>query len=204
MKRLLLLLPLLGCQPEDVQETATAYYGHLGTAEQAARADELARVMPFYVVGTCLALLLLLVAILNGLEHARNLGQPEAVRFGAYVLLLCFISLFLAMEVRREWLPAGHPVLAFASTAVLSALSVALAARASPQRVVLLVGYLAVTLALPLLGILLNREVYLMDTTASLFIGFASGLLLTMVVSDPVRAGLADFMRRKDGAGRPN
>jgi hypothetical protein len=109
------------------------------------------------------------------------------------------VSLFLAMEFRREWLPPGHAVKAFAGTAIFAALSTAIAARASPERAVLLVGYLSVTLVLPLLGILLSREVYLMDTTASLFIGFASGLLLTIVFSDPVRGGLVDFLRRRDG-----
>ena len=74
----------------------------------------------------------------------------------------------------------------------------AIAARAKPERAVLSVGYLAVTMTLPLLGILLNGEVYLMDTTASLFIGFASGLLLTIVVSDPARGGLVDFLRRRE------
>jgi hypothetical protein len=65
------------------------------------------------------------------------------------------------------------------------------------------VGYLAATMVLPLLGVLLNGEVYLMDTTASLFIGFASGLLLTVVVSDPVRGGLVDFMRRREEPESP-
>ncbi len=189
----------LGCNPEDIQETVTAYYGHLDVTAQAAEVRQMARVMPFYVTGTCLALLLMLVAVANGLEHARNLGRHEAIRFGAYVFLLCFVSLFLAMEFKRDWLPAGHALKAFLGTAAFAASTTAIAARASPERAVLLVGYLSVTLVLPLLGILLSREVFLMDTTASLFIGFATGLLLTIVFSDPVRGGLVDFLRRRDG-----
>jgi hypothetical protein len=196
---LLLALPVVvGCNPEDVLETTAAYYGDLPDVEQSEKAAEMARVMPFYVVGACLALLLMGVAILNGLEHARTLGRAESIRFGAYVMLLCFVSLFLAMSVERAWLPAGHPVLAFLTTAVLAAVGTAIAARAKPERAVLSVGYLAVTMTLPLLGILLNGEVYLMDTTASLFIGFASGVLLTIVVSDPARGGLVDFLRRRE------
>ncbi len=201
MKRwvpLLLVGLLAACAPEDIQETVSAYYGALDASAQSTEIHRLATVMPFYVAGTCLALLLMLVAVLNGLDHARALGRPEAVRFGAYVLLLCFISLFLAMEFRRDWLPPGHALAAFSVTAVFAAVSTAVAARASPDRAVLLVGYLSVTLVLPLLGILLGQEVYLMDTTASLFIGFASGLLLTIVFSDPVRIGLVDFLRRRD------
>ncbi len=200
MKWLLLVLVCagLGCNPEDIQETVIAYYGDLDANAQAAEIRRMARVMPFYVTGTCLALLLMLVATANGLEHARNLGRSEAVRFGAYVFLLCFVSLFLAMEFDRAWLPAGHALSAFGITALFSAATTAAAARASPERAVLLVGYLSVTLVLPLTGILLSREVYLMDTTASLFIGFATGLLLTIVFSDPVRGGLVDFLRRRD------
>lgn len=189
---------LAGCQPADVLETTAAYYDHLAPALQAEKAADLARVMPFYVTGTCLALLLMLVAVLNGLEHARALGRNESVRFGAYGLLLCFVSLFLAMSVQRSWLPAGHPLVAFAVTAAIGAGSTAVAARARPERAVLAVGYLAITLTLPMLGVLLNRDVYLMDTTASVFIGFASGLLLTIVLSDPVRGGLVDFLRRRE------
>lgn len=188
-----------GCQPADVLETTAAYYDHLAPALQAERAAELARVMPFYVTGTCLALLLMLVAVLNGLEHARALGRNEAVRFGAYVLLLCFVSLFLAMSVERAWLPAGHPLVAFAITAAIGAASTAFAARARPDRAVLTVGYVAITVTLPMLGVLFNRDVYLMDTTASIFIGFASGLLLTIVLSDPVRGGLVDFLGKREG-----
>ena len=196
----LLLLSLVGtgCNHADVMETAEAYYPELSNEALVARTIEMARVMPFYVTGTCLALLLMLLAVLNGLEHARSLGKGEGIRFGAYVLLLCFVSLFLAMSAQQSWLPAGYPTLAFGLTAVVSALTTALAARARPERAVLAVGYLAVTLTLPMLGILLNRSVYLMDTTASIFIGFAAGLLVTIVVSDPVRGGLVDFMRTRE------
>ncbi len=198
-------LPLLGgCNPEDVLETAQAYYGELPDVEQAEKATEMARVMPFYVSGAVLALLLMGVAILNGLENARALGRAESVRFGAYVLLLCFVSLFLAMSAERGWLPAGHPLVAFGVTGILAAGATAALAHARPERAVVSVGYLAVTMTLPLLGILLNGDVYLMDTTASLFIGFASGLLLTIVLSDPVRGGLVDFLRkREDDSSRP-
>ena len=197
---LVTVLACLGCDPADVHETARAYYGELPDVEVLLRAGEMSRVMPFYVTGTVLALLLTGVAILNALEHARNLGKGEAIRFSAYLLLLCFISLFLAMEIERAWLPAGHPLPAFLATAVLGAATTSLAARARPERALLTVGYVASGLTLPLLGILLGGEVYLMDTTASLFIGFAAGLLLTIVLSDPVRGGLVDFLRRRDSS----
>lgn len=194
-------LPLAaGCSAGDVQETAQAYYGHLPDAELAAKVDEMARVMPFYVSGAVLALVLSAVAILNGLEHARSLGRTEAIRYGAYLFLLCFVALFLAMNFERAWLPAGHPVPAFLGTLVLGAASTAVAARARPERAVLTVGYLAAGLTIPLIGVLIGGEVHLVDTTASLFIGFATGLLLTIVLSAPVRDGLVDFLRRRESA----
>ena len=197
-----LLLAGPACKPEDVLETTRAYYSDLPDPELLERADEMARVMPFYVTGTTLALLLLGAAILNGLEHARSLGRAEAVRYGAWLLLLCFVSLFLAMSVQRAWLPAGHAALAFGVAALLGGGGAAMAARGQPGRAVLGVGYLAATLTLPMLGVLLNGEVQLVDTTASVFIGFASGLLLTVVVSDPVRGGLVDFLRKRDDPPR--
>ncbi len=212
MRWLILSLMLLAvgpaCNPADVRETVEIYYENHSDMEKEWRAREMARVMPFYVMGTILALLLMGVAILNALEHARALdkqnenqeeqGGGEAIRFGAWLLLLCFISLFAAMSVRRHWLPAGHPVIAFGVTALFGTLATALAAWQGEKRAVLWVGYVAASLSLPMLGVLLNGEVYLMDTSASLFIGFASGLLVTVVFSNSVRGGLVKFLRKRD------
>ncbi len=198
MKRLWPLLFTWGCNPADIQETVTAYYPELDPAAQGEQLQRLATVMPFYVTGPCLALVLMVLAVLNGLEHARALGRHETVRFGAYVLLLCFVSLFLAMELPRSVLPAGHPFKAFFATAAIAAVSTAIAARFRPDRAVLWVGYLSITLVLPLLAVLLGQEIYLMDTTAGVFIGFAAGLLSIIVLSSPVRGGLVDFLKRRE------
>lgn len=193
-----LLLLFVGCSPEDVRETARAYYGDLAPEEFALREQELARVMAFYVTGCVLALVLSAIAMLNAMEHARTLGSGSTVRYGAYLFLLCFVGLFLATMARRSWLPAGYPGAAFGLTAVVGALGTSLAARLRPDRAILTVGYVAATLTLPLLGLLLNSEVYLIDTTASLFIGFATGMLITIVFSEPVRRGLVEFLARRD------
>ncbi|MBU0550853.1 hypothetical protein KKF91_18000 [Myxococcota bacterium] len=184
------------CNPADIQETTRAYYGDLPEDEISIKAQEMSRVMPFYVVGASLAFFLMGVTILNALEHAKRDGQAESVRFGAWLLLLCFLSLFAAMSVRKHWLPAGYPGPAFLVTATLGVISTALAAR-KPDRAVLMVGYVSAGLTLPLIGVLFSGEVYLIDTTASLFIGFASGMLITVVFSDPVRLGLVSFMNRQ-------
>lgn len=191
-------LLLLGCDASEVHQVAALYHPDLAPDALDAKVLEMARVMPFYVVGTALALLLMVVAILNALDHARAVGRSESIRFSAYVMLLCFVSLFLAMSAERAWLPAGHAIPAFLVTAVASAVATAFAAKLRPDRAVLAVGYMAVTIALPLLGLLLNTEIYLVDTTAALFIGFASGLLCTIVLSDPVRGGLVDFLKRRE------
>lgn len=190
---------LLGCDAAEVHQVAALYHPELAPDALDLKVLEMARVMPFYVIGTALALLLMVVAILNALDHAKAVGRSESIRFGAYVMLLTFVSLFLAMSAERAWLPAGHAIPAFAATAVTSALATAFAAKLRPDRAVLAVGYMAVTIALPLLGLLLNTEIYLVDTTAALFIGFASGLLCTIVLSDPVRGGLVDFLKRREG-----
>lgn len=195
----LLALLLVGCDAAEVHQVAALYHPDLAPEALDLKVLEMARVMPFYVVGTALALLLMLVAILNALDHARAVGRSESIRFGAYVMLLCFVSLFLAMSAERSWLPAGQAMLAFGATAALSAVATATAAKLRPDRAVLAVGYMAVTIALPLLGLLLNTEIYLVDTTAALFIGFATGLLCTIVLSDPVRGGLVDFLKRREG-----
>ncbi|MCA9525683.1 MAG: hypothetical protein KC549_05220 [Myxococcales bacterium] len=201
MRALLLLgaglLLLTGCNPDEVKQVTELYHPELTGPLLDAKVLEMTRVMPFYVTATGLAVLLMVVAVLNALEHARQLGGSESIRLGAYTLLLCFVSLFIAMSAERAWLPAGHAVAAFLATLGVSAVATVLAARARPERAVLSVGYVAVTLALPLLGVLLNAEIHLVDTTASLFIGFACGLLVTIVLSGPVRSGLVDFLRRR-------
>lgn len=184
------------CNPADIQETTRAYYGDLPEEEISVKAQEMSRVMPFYVIGAGLAFFLMGITILNALEHAKRQGQAESVRFGAWLLLLCFISLFAAMSVRRHWLPAGYPAPAFLATLIFGVVATALAAR-NPDRAVLMVGYVSAGLMMPLLGVLMSGEVYLVDTTASLFIGFASGMLTTVVFSDPVRGGLVSFMSRE-------
>jgi hypothetical protein len=188
----------LGCDPAGMYEAARLYHPDLAPEALDTKVFEMARVMPFYVVGAALSLLLMGVAFLNALDHARAIGRNESIRFGAYVMLLCFVGLFLAMSAQRSWLPAGQAVPAFAITAVISALATALAAKLRPDRAVLAVGYMAATIALPILGLLLSTEIYLVDTTAALFIGFATGLLCTIVLSDPVRGGLVDFLKRRD------
>lgn len=199
MKFLILLgIALCGCNPDEVKQIATLYHPELTGPALDAQVLEMTRVMPFYVAGTALAVLLMVVAVLNALEHARQLGRSESVRLGAYTLLLCFCSLFLAMSARQSWLPVGHAVEAFGASLVVGAAATAIAARRRPERAVLSVGYMAVTIALPLLGLLLSAEIHLIDTTAGLFIGFASGLLVTIVLSDPVRGGLVDFLKRRE------
>ena len=199
MKYLILLLIFLaGCNPDEVGRITELYHPELVGPALDARVLEMTRVMPFYVAGTSLAVLLLLVAVINALEHARQLGRGESIRLGAYALLLCFVSLFLAMIAQRSWLPAGHPIEAFLAATLASTVATAIAAKRRPERAVLSVGYMAVTIALPLLGLLLSAEIHLVDTTAALFIGVASGLLVTIVLSDPVRVGLVDFLKRRD------
>ncbi len=193
-----LLLLMLGCDAAGILETASAYHPELDSAALAEKAREMGRVMPFYVTGACLALLMMLLATLNGLEHARSLGRSEGLRYGAYLLLLGFVSLFVAMNAERDWLPIGHPLVAFLGAAAFSAIGTALVARLRPERSVMAVGYLSATAMLPLLALLLSTPVYLVDTTASVFIGYASGLLLVIIFSTPVRAGLVDFLRRGD------
>lgn len=195
---LLIIALLLGCDPAEMYEPARLYHPELTGEALDAKVFEMARVMPFYVIGAALSLLLMSVAFLNALDHARSIGRNESIRFGAYVMLLCFVGLFLAMSAKRSWLPAGHAVPAFGITAVISALATAFAAKLRPDRAVLAVGYMAATIALPILGLLLSAEIHLVDTTAALFIGFATGLLCTIVLSDPVRGGLVDFLKRRD------
>lgn len=189
---------LVGCNPDEVKQIAELYHPELTGPALDAKVLEMTRVMPFYVAGTALAVLVLVVAVLNALEHARQLGRAESIRLGAYALLLCFVSLFLAMSARRDWLPVGHAVPAFLGALVVGAVATTLAARRTPEKAVLSVGYMAVTIALPLLGLLLSAEIHLVDTTAALFIGFASGLLVTIVLSGPVRGGLVDFLKRRE------
>ncbi|MCA9540026.1 MAG: hypothetical protein KC620_14110 [Myxococcales bacterium] len=201
MRWLLLALMVLAgvaCDPEDVRGVAEAYLHDAPVADRAAYAAELLEVMPYYVTGAAFALLLLGTAILNGLEHARSLGRGEALRYGAYLALLGFIALFLAMAFNPRWLPPGHALLAFGATAVLAIGSAATLAKLKPQRAVLAVGYLSAGITVPMIGLLLHRDVYLMDTTASLLIGFAAGLLFTLVISDPVRSGMVDFLSRRE------
>lgn len=193
---------LAGCEARELQNVADAYLPGRPVAEQAMFLADLERVMPFYVVGTLFAGLLLAAAVLNGLEHARNMGRDESIRYGAFLGLLCFVGLFMAMAFPPGWLPPGHPVLAVAITGGVSAAGTALAAKIDPKRAVLRTGYWAAALGLPLFGVLFNRDVYLIDTTASLFIGQASGLLLVIVLSAPLRAGLVEFLSRRDAERR--
>lgn len=205
MSRLALALLTLfcaGCEAGDLQHVADTYLQGRPVAEQVEFLRQLGRLMPFYVTGTLFSGVLLLAAVLNGLEHARNLGRGEAIRYGACLGLLGFVALFLAMAFPAAWLPPGHPLLALVAAAMVSALGTVFAARAAPERAVLRAGYLAATLGIPLFGLLMNRDVHLVDTTASLFIGQASGLLLVIVLSDPLRAGLVDFLRRRDEGRR--
>lgn len=195
-----LIALLLGCDAEDVRETTNAYYGHLDAAGIDAANAHLVRVMPFYASAASLAVALMLVCVLNGFEIARTLGREESIRFGAWCLLVCFVSLFCAMSAERSWIPAGHPIAAFLGTAAISAALTGVLARGAPDRAVLGVGYMAVSVTLPLLGIISTSEIYLMDTTASLFVGFASGLLVVVVFSAPVRAGLVAFLQRRSSA----
>lgn len=192
------IMGLLGCDAHEVHEVAALYHPDLAPEALDLKVLEMARVMPFYVIGTALALLLMGVAFLNAMDHARAVGRSESVRFSAYVMLICFVSLFIAMSASRSWLPAGQAIPAFSITAILSAGATAIAAKLRPDRAVLAVGYMAATIALPILGLLLNTDIYLVDTTAALFIGFASGLLFTIVISDPVRGGLVDFLKRRE------
>ncbi len=191
---------VLGCDPDDVRETSHAYYSHLEGEAYLSANEHLARVMPFYASAATLAVALMVVCVLNGFEIARASGREESIRFGAWCLLMCFVSLFCAMSAQRSWIPAGHPILAFFSTAAISAALTGALARGAPEKAVLGVGYMAVTVTLPLLGIVATSEIYLMDTTASLFVGFASGLLVVVVFSTPVRAGLVAFLQRRSSA----
>lgn len=205
MRRLpLAALTLLatGCTANELRHVADTYLQDRPVAEQIAFLRELERVMPFYITGALFAGLLLLATVLNGFEHAKSLGRDDAIRYGAWLGLVGFVALFLAMAFPAAWLPPGHPLLAFTASAAASALGTLVAARApgagTPDRAVLRTGYLAATLGIPLFGLLLNRDVHLVDTTASLLIGQASGLLLVIVLSAPLRAGLVDFLRRRD------
>lgn len=191
-------LLLTGCDPDDMRRVADVYLPESAAAEQVAYADHLARVMPYYVTGALFSAGLVVAAIANGLEHARSLGRSESIRYGAYLALLSLIALFVAMAFDGGWIRPGQPLVALGITAALSAGGTLLVARPDPDRAVLRAGYLAATLGLPLVGLLVNRDVYLIDTTASLFIGQAVGLLLVIVLSDPIRVGLVDFLRRKE------
>lgn len=195
---LLGLALLTGCDEAEVMHTAAAYYPDLAPDLLAAQAAEMARVMPYYVVGVGLAVAVCATTLLNALERARQLGKDDAVRFGAYLALLCFVGLFLAMQARRGWLPAGLPFPAFGGAFLVSALGCAVVGRGDASRAVLRVGYVMAALLLPLVGLLLSDEVALVDTTASLFIGVAAGMLGTLVLSDPLRHGLVDFLTRRD------
>ncbi|MCB9541842.1 MAG: hypothetical protein H6703_05265 [Myxococcales bacterium] len=197
----LLAIPLLtGCDARELQHVADRWLADAPAVEQAAYLHQLARVMPFYVIGALVSGLLLVATMLNGLEHARNMGRDDAIRYSAWLGLLGFVALFLAMAFPAEWLPPGHPLIALGGALALSAGGTLAAAGGAPERAVLRTGYFAATLGLPLFGLLFNRDVYLMDTTASLFIGQASGLLLVIVLSGPLRAGLVDFVRRREDA----
>lgn len=206
-RRSLAALTLLaGCSANELRHVADTYLPDRPVEEQIVFLRELERVMPFYITGAIFAGLLLLATVLNGFEHARSLGRDDAIRYGAWLGLVGFVALFLAMAFPAAWLPPGHPLLAFVASAAISALGTLLAARArasaTPDRAVLRAGYLAATLGIPLFGLLLNRDVHLVDTTASLLIGQASGLLLVIVLSAPLRAGLVDFLRRRDEGRR--
>lgn len=193
-----LAILLVGCDEAEVGHIAAAYYPDLDAAALQARTAEMTRIMPYYVVGVGLAVAVCATALLNALERARQLGKEDAVRFGAYLALLCFVGLFLAMQGRRGWAPAGWPLPAFAGALLISAAGCVLAGRGQPARAVLRVGYVMGALLLPLVGLVLSDEVALVDTTASLFIGVAAGMLTTVVISDPVRRGLVDFLTRRE------
>ncbi|MFN3200274.1 MAG: hypothetical protein ACE366_17890 [Bradymonadia bacterium] len=202
MRRLWALLPLVallaGCDEAEIRHTAAAYYPDLSPDDLATQTAEMARVMPYYVVGVGLAIAVCATTLLNALERARQLGKDAAVRFGSYLSLLCFVGLFLAMQAKRPWLPAGWPLPAFGGAFLLSGVGCALVGRGDADRAVLRVGYVMAALLLPLIGLVLSDEVALVDTTASLFIGVAAGMLGTIVLSDPVRHGLVDFLTRRD------